>query len=190
MKRFSLIFVILLILVGSILILFIDYSLSFYDVYDLSSANKIDAVVVLTGGKGRLSKAIKIFSEIDSKTLFISGAGESSSIESIFSKEDLAQVDPMKIVLEKDSKSTYENAVHAKQYVLEHQVASFVLVTSNYPMKRALLIFQKTFPDNIDVIPYAIESDNFNLESWWKTPLGLKLAFLEFTKYYWYWFTL
>ena len=40
--------------------------------------------------------------------------------------------------------------------------------------------------ENIEVIPYPIETDNFNLDDWWMSPIGLKLAVSEYVKYLWY----
>jgi uncharacterized SAM-binding protein YcdF (DUF218 family) len=166
---------------------FYEFSLGFYDDY---SVQKSDAVVVLTGGRGRLSPALKLFTETDSKWFLIAGVGEKISLNSIFSSNELNNVDPEKIILEKYSRSTYQNAIHARDILLEKGVRSVILVTSTYHIKRALLIFRSIFPENVYIIPYAVESDNFLSENWWKTAKGLKLAILEYLKYQWYRWTL
>lgn len=163
----------LLILLG---ISFLNFSLSFYDLppTDAVLQNK-DAVVVLTGGKGRLTKALQIFTKTSAKWFLISGVGEATSIESIFSKQELQGIDYNRVILERESKSTLENAEFALDLLLERRVRSVILVTSNYHMTRALYIFQNIFPDNIEIIPYMVESD-----------ITLRFSLTEYFKYWWY----
>ena len=166
---------------------FLNFSLSFYEITPADSDLKNrDAIVVLAGGRGRLPGALALFLKTQSHWLLISGVGEATSIESIFSKRDLQGVDYNRVILERESKSTLENAEYALNILLEKRVRSVVLVTSNYHMKRALYIFQNIFPENIEIISYAIESDNFMLKNWWKTATGLKFLLSEFIKYWWY----
>lgn len=167
----------------------VDYSRSFYHYRQLET-NQVDAIVVLTGGRGRLSRALQLFSEIRAEFLLISGVQQATSLESIFTPEELVPVDRDRIILEKISRSTHENALYAREMLQQHHVRTLLLVTSNYHMRRALFIFQNVFPPNIEIIPYAVESDNFNVESWWRQPWSLTLAFQECLKYWWYRFFL
>ena len=95
-------------------------------------------------------------------------------------------MDKNRIILENLADSTYENALFVRDILVEKGIRSMVLVTSNYHMKRALYIFQEIFPNNIRIIPHAIESENFDLNTWWKNPNGLRIALLEYAKYFWY----
>jgi len=166
-------------------ITFFRFSLRFYE-HQYLVTRKADGVVVLTGGRGRLSEGLRIFRESGASFLFISGVGKVNHVESIFSEEVLAGIDRNRIIMERGSKSTHENALFARDYMIERSVRSIILVTSSYHMQRALYIFQKVFPDNIDMVPFAVSSENFNLESWWMHPSSLKLALLEYFKYGWY----
>ena len=137
-----------------------------------------------------MSKALELFSSSQAKFLYIAGVWEAITLESIFSETELEGIDRSKVILEKKSKTTYENALYAADYMAQNQVRSIVLVTSVYHMKRSTTIFSKVFPPNVDIYSYAIESQNFSLENWWKSPNALRIAFTEFLKYGWYWFTL
>lgn len=167
---------------------FYEFSLSFDEDYSPKKSG-VDAVVVLTGDRGRLSPALKFFRETEAKWFLIAGVGEKSSLNSIFSSEELNNVDQEKILLEKYSRSTYQNATYAREILLEKGVQSLILVTSNYHVKRALFIFRAIFPENVQIIPYGVESGNF-MDSWWKSAKGVKLAILEYLKYQWYRWTL
>lgn len=165
--------------------LFFDFSKDFSRIQQ-PTVQDHSTIIVLTGGKGRLSQALKLFKDTKAETLFIAGAGSRATLTSIFSESELVDVDTTKIVLEKESTSTYENAIQAKHFLIEKGTNSVILVTSNYHMKRAYTIFREVFPDNVDIISYAIESDNFPLDRWWKEPRSFKIAILEFLKYWGY----
>ena len=163
----------------------IDYSKSF-DRYQQLETDQVDAIVVLTGGVGRLSRALQLFSEIQAEFLLISGVEEAASLESIFPAEALSAIDNDRIVLEKTSQSTHENALYAREIMVQRQVHKILLVTSNYHLRRALFIFQQVFPGNIEIVPYAVESDTFHLKGWWRHPRSLRLAVQECLKFWWY----
>jgi uncharacterized SAM-binding protein YcdF (DUF218 family) len=162
-----------------------NYSLSFSEVYDLPGSS-IGAVVVLTGGKGRLSKGVELFSQQGGSLLIISGVEANNSVEAIFTAEELSHIDRDKVYLEKQSKSTHENALNVQRILKEYRFTSIVLVTSNYHMKRALYVFQKILPDNVEIFPYAIESGNFQAATWYFSITSLRVATEEFFKYWWY----
>ncbi|MBI3019210.1 MAG: YdcF family protein [Deltaproteobacteria bacterium] len=145
-----------------------------------------ESIVALTGGKGRLSQALKLLPSSNARLLFISGVGPQVDLQSIFSEEELSGVDASKIYLDPKSTSTYQNALEARHYLIQQGVLSVILVTSNYHMKRSFFIFREVFPPNMNIIPYPIHSDNFNPEEWWRHPPTVKIALTEFVKYGWY----
>ena len=189
MRKFLIVLAVIALVTGFIAYTLTVFSSSFYEHYQIAHVEP-DAVIVLTGGKGRLSSALALFKEADAKFLFILGVSKTAALESIFSQGELSGVKTENIVLDKASQTTYENALYAKDYLDERTVESVVLVTSNYHMKRALFIFESVLPANINIIPYAIGSENFQLNDWWLHPKSLKLAFAEYLKYGWFKLTL
>jgi len=185
MKRILIIMSVCLVLVGSVVLSFVQYSMSFYN-NAILPPHSIEGIVVLTGGKGRLSKALELFTSSQAKFLYIAGVKEATSLEAIFTETELEGVNRSQIILEKTSKTTHENALYARDYMIQNQAGSIVLLTSVYHMKRAAYIFSRVFPANIEIYSYAIESQNFSLEDWWKNPNSLRIAFTEFLKYGWY----
>jgi uncharacterized SAM-binding protein YcdF (DUF218 family) len=145
-----------------------------------------DLIVVLAGGRGRLSESIKLLKAGHAKRLFIAGAGHMARVNSVFDASELEDIDRGQIYLERISKSTYQNALQVRNYVIEHEVSSILLITSNYHMKRAKYIFEEILPQNVSVHVHAIESENFLMIDWWKNPTSLKIAFAEYLKYLWY----
>jgi len=151
--------------------------------YGPSSAGA-DAIVVLTGGRGRTDEGLVLLRKGKAKLLILSGVHRDSDLDSIFLKR-LNSVERGKIVLEKRSGSTYENALEVRKLMLEKGFSSMVLITSGYHIKRAHYTFTKVMPEGVRIEAYSVSSPNFDESRWWKGgSLGLLAA--EFVKYYWY----
>lgn len=147
---------------------------------------QVDFIVVLTGGKGRLLSALNLFHEIEPRGLFISGVGRNVTLRTLFFNVNVSEPERSKIYIEDVSKSTFENAAQTKKFILDHSVRSIVLVTSTYHMKRSLYIFKKVMPKDLLIYPFAIESENFDTDAWWRSFRSTKIAFEEYFKYLWY----
>ncbi len=143
-----------------------------------------DAIVVLTGGKGRVEQGLEILRNGVSPTLILSGVNEAADLDSIF-LDGLGPGERDSIILEKASKSTYENAVECRRLLEEKGYSSIVLVTSAYHMKRAYLIFRRVMPDGVLITPHSVSSPNFDEENWWNWK-SLAILAPEFMKYSWY----
>lgn len=143
-----------------------------------------DAIVVLTGGRGRLDNGLNLFNNGNANYLIIAGAAKDASLESIFSKKGIG-LDAGRIVLEKKSTSTYENALEIKKIIEAMNIKSIILLTSYYHMKRASYTFNRIMPKGIAIYLYPVSTHNFDEKSWWKGEGPVLLAG-EFLKLYWY----
>jgi uncharacterized SAM-binding protein YcdF (DUF218 family) len=63
-------------------------------------------------------------------------------------------VDPSVLILQEDSRTTYEDAVYTAKMLKERDIASFFLVTSAFHMSRAVGCFRKA---GLDPIPYPVD---------------------------------
>ncbi len=177
----------LIILLPVILVACAVYFLfSFFKESDLRAAELKgpDVIVVLTGGKGRVEQGLEFLREGVSPTLILSGVNEAASIDSIFSG-GLKGAERSAIILEKESKSTYENALQVRRLLIERGEKSVLLITSSYHMKRAYAIFSRVMPEDVSILPYRVSSPNYDEKKWWNWN---ELAILtpEFIKYSWY----
>lgn len=143
-----------------------------------------DAIVVLTGGMGRVEEGLSLLRKGKAGLLVLSGVHADADLDSIFLNR-LDKFERPKIVLEKRSGSTFENAVEVKRFMEERGLKSMVLITSAYHMKRAEYIFRKIMPPDIRIEPYRVSTPNFDEERWWHGR-GLMLLLIEFLKFYWY----
>lgn len=149
-----------------------------------SAGKGADAIVVLTGGRGRTAEGLTQFRKGRGGVLILSGVHEDADLDAIFLNR-VNTVERTKIVLEKRSTSTYENALEVRKILEERGLKSMVLITSGYHVKRAHYIFTKIMPPDIKVEAWSVTTPNFDTERWW-TGKSMGLLGLEFLKYYWY----
>ena len=123
-------------------------------------------LIVLTGGNHRIKKSLDIFFKINNseRKLFISGVGRGFNkkiLENLTKgyKKNLEIIDCC-INFEGNSKNTFSNAKESFEWVKSENIDSFILLTNNYHMPRAMLEFKNIFND-FSITPYVfIDKDN------------------------------
>ena len=159
--------------------LFIDFT---YTTFSLRQRDvKTDAIVVLTGGRGRVEEGIRLYRDHRARWLYLVGVDPSVRKGDLFT-ERAGTRDGAEIVLEKSSRNTLENALYTRDLIARHKINSLLLITSRYHMKRAVLIFRSTLPKDIAVYPYPVDSKNLK-QAWWSHGGSFRLLFSEFYKY-------
>ena len=121
----------------------------------------VDAIVVLTGGKGeRIIEGYNQIQNSDHNKLFISGVDDTFNSEVVlvnilnFDREIVECC----IELGYLSQNTYENALETRYWALEKKLNSILLITSRLHMQRAHFLFDQL--SGVNVIPYAVSSKN------------------------------
>jgi uncharacterized SAM-binding protein YcdF (DUF218 family) len=147
-------------------------------------SEEADAIVVLTGGAGRIEEGLMMLRRGRSPKMILSGVHRDADLDSIFIR-GLEEGERVSIILEKSSESTYENALEVKRLFDELGLDSMVLITSVYHMKRAYQTFRRIMPEDVRIEAFPVTSPNFDTERWWGWT-GLTIIFPEFVKYYWY----
>jgi uncharacterized SAM-binding protein YcdF (DUF218 family) len=146
---------------------------------------KVDTIVVLTGGEGRLEHGFGLLQKGLAKRLFVSGVGKASKADILKRLGDPPADLAGRIDLEFRSANTRENARETAAWFNQQNFKSMRLVTSNYHMRRSLLLFGRAMPDvRILADPYVPKGlaskpkepgDNL----WWTNPDGIKLVARE-----------
>ncbi len=144
---------------------------------------KTDAIVVLTGGSGRLHQGLELLAAQRAKRLFVSGVYRGVEVEELLK---LSQQSPQNleccVVLGYEADDTRGNAAETAQWMRQEGFASLRLVTASYHMPRSLLEFGRAMPD-IEIIPHPIMSANFRQDDWWRWPGSAGLLATEYTKF-------
>jgi len=169
----------LIILLLALSIMFIDFA---YKTFSLKQREvKTDAIVVLTGGRGRVEEGFRLYHDEKARWLFFIG------VDPTVKKGDLLQGEHGKerdegIILENVSRNTLENAFYARDLIVKKDIASITLITSRYHMKRATLLFRNLLPKKVTIYPHPIDSKNLQ-QKWWNDGGSFRLLFTEFYKY-------
>lgn len=138
-----------------------------------ADAPSTDAVVVLTGGKGRLEHGVQILRQRKAQRLLVAGADPSVT------KADIARrlggnrrTVSCCIDLGSESVDTRSNAEEAGRWLTKNRYESLRLITSDWHMRRARYEFSRELGDTYQVIPDAV-----------RTEPGFTTLFGEYNKY-------
>lgn len=118
-----------------------------------------DAIVVLTGGPGRIEHAFAALKGRKAKRLLVSGT------DPAVTKADLARrlggnraLVNCCVDLGSESFDTRSNAEEASRWLAKRNYRSFRLVTSDWHMRRALYDFRGVLGDRYDLVPDAVRT--------------------------------
>ena len=162
-----------------------------------------DAIVILTGGQGRLAEGLRLLMTGQGHDLFISGVGEQTTFGELMKKlpelQEFAEhhQDPawQQLYNEKltccvflgyQAKSTIGNAREVADWMRSKNYQSMKLVTSNYHMPRALAELHSIMPTlRIDPNPVAkdVSPDNTLDWPWLVDQKASTKLLIEFHKY-------
>ena len=142
-----------------------------------------DAVVVLTGGSGRLGVGLSLLAQKRAKKLFVSGVYQGVDVAELLriSRQSPRELDCC-VVLGYSADDTAGNAKETAEWMAQEGYASLRLVTANYHMRRSLLEFRRVMPE-VALIPHPVFPPNFKGEEWWRWPGTASLILIEYSKY-------
>lgn len=142
-----------------------------------------DGVVALTGGKDRIGDAVLLLASGQAKRLLITGVNPSTralELQKLIPRGD--EFFPCCVDLGRTAQDTRGNAVETSEWVAKHGFKSLIVVTSAYHMPRTLIEFSRTMPQ-VQFIPYAVQSPNFQVDRWWAHHMSRRLMLSEYVKY-------
>lgn len=177
-------------LLYGVLAIFIAWALGFVlftryiNSFDIDTNTKTDAIIVLTGGRNRISEGIRLLNENLADKLFISGVPENISIGQIEKQAKIKADDENKIELGRKAKNTIENAIETEEWIKKNNIKSIRLVTSSYHIPRSLqeFIVYVTMGNDLEVVLNPIYSPNVN-HKWWKSWGTFRLLMMEYNKF-------
>ncbi len=150
-----------------------------YFTSEKTATTKTDAIIVLTGGSGRISKGLDLLNAKVAPKLFISGVNENVDKDDILAQwENTKSSEPCCISLGFKSTDTISNAQEIKEWSAAQNIDSFYLVTSAYHMPRAKLEINHALSGKT-ILPHPVVSEtvkNNHLQF-------ISLTFGEYNKY-------
>ncbi len=133
---------------------------------------KTDAVLVPTGGPGRIARGLDVLRDGDAEKMFVSGVDpEVKPAE--FADEFDVRAREMRccVTLGFLAVDTRSNAGEAAQWLTSNDIRTVRLVTTDWHMRRAAAELRHSIPDHVAVVEDGVTSD---------TTLGT--LFLEYNK--------
>ena len=121
---------------------------------------KVDAIVVITGVKGRIEHAARLLAEGEGKRLLIAGADPSvRKADLVHRLGGKRRLFDCCVDLGSESVDTRSNAEEAKRWMDRHRFKSLRLVTSDWHMRRARYEFNRQFDPAIKIIPDGVRTE-------------------------------
>ncbi len=142
-----------------------------------------DAIVVLTGGSGRVHRGLQLLAEKRAKKLFISGVYRGVDVQELLRISQRSPSDlECCIALGYEADSTRGNARETASWMREQGLRSLRLVTAAYHMPRSLLEFHRVLP-GAEIVPHPVFPEHVKQRDWWRWPGSASLIVSEYSKY-------
>jgi uncharacterized SAM-binding protein YcdF (DUF218 family) len=142
-----------------------------------------DAIVVLTGGVGRLDAGLHLLAEGRARKLFVSGVYRGVDVSQLLRLSRQAP-DRLQCCIElgHGAVNTAGNAAETARWMRAQGFGSLRLVTSSYHMPRSVLEFRLALP-GAAIIPHPVFSGQVKQAQWWAWPGTASLIVGEYSKY-------
>jgi uncharacterized SAM-binding protein YcdF (DUF218 family) len=143
---------------------------------------KTDAIVVLTGGSGRLDEGLTLLDQGMASKLFISGVYQGVDIQSLLQAYRENPDDLNCCVAIGHAEDTINNAIETAKWARENNIRSLRLVTSAYHMPRSVLEFKHAMPD-VTLVENPVFPAHVKQKKWWAWPGTTGLIVGEYNKF-------
>ncbi|MGF1648991.1 MAG: YdcF family protein [Hyphomicrobiaceae bacterium] len=141
-----------------------------------------DAIVVLTGGGGRIQTGATLLAEGRGQRLLISGVNRQTTSGDIVRLTGLpAAKFACCVDLGYSARNTVGNAEETAQWARASGYRSLIVVTAAYHMPRSMAELYRRMPD-IELYPYPITPLQFSDTVWWLDPVKFRALGSEFVK--------
>ncbi len=138
---------------------------------------KVDVIVVLSGGEGRLEKAMELYeSGYASKLIVSNGLADNLWAEAA------QHLPSSSIILEKKADSTYESAVYVKKLMKKYKFHSVIIVSSDFHMRRVKYNFQRVYKGSDHELIYVASDTSYNPIVWWMNKRSFGITISEYVK--------
>jgi uncharacterized SAM-binding protein YcdF (DUF218 family) len=120
---------------------------------------KTDAIVAVTGGTGRIERAIEVLAEGKAKRVLISGADPSVTKADLIERLGNGRLVRCCVDLGSESVDTRSNAEEAQRWLARRKYRSLRLVTNDWHMRRAAYEFRRAMGGKYEVVQDAVRTE-------------------------------
>ena len=157
-----------------------------FPTHNEDQVSKTDAIVVLTGGSGRVNAGLALLEKKLAAKLFVSGVYQGIDVRKLL---QIARRNPDSLGARigiGNAVNTTENAIETAVWASQNQIGSIRLVTAVYHMPRSILEFRHVMP-NIKIIHNPVFPSHVKVLEWWAWPGTSALFIREYNKFLMAW---
>lgn len=142
-----------------------------------------DAIVVLTGGPGRLDIGIDLLDRGLAPRMLISGVSPGVDLNDILGEtRGPARVADGRIALDHAPIDTYGNSIETARWAEREGIGSVRIVTGYYHMPRSLFLFRRAMPE-ATLVPHPVYPRALPREAWWRLGQSTRILHDQYVKY-------
>ncbi|MEK3966612.1 YdcF family protein [Paenibacillus sp. FSL H7-0323] len=147
------------------------------------SPKQSDAIIVLSGGQGRVEKAAELYKAGYAPYIILSNAKESTSKSGDMVQTALALGIPQDVIYtENAADSTYQNAEYTLPIMKEYGFKSAIVVSSDFHMRRVKFLFGRVYKKSEIELTYVGSASGYNAKRWWSDRKSRETTFNEYVK--------
>ncbi|WP_339287812.1 YdcF family protein [Paenibacillus sp. FSL E2-0201] len=142
-----------------------------------------DAIIVLSGGQGRVEQAVELYKAGYAPYIILSNAKESTSKSGDMLQTALNLGIPQDVIYtENAAESTYQNAEFTLPIMKERDFKSAIVVSSDFHMRRIKVLFAGVFKKSDIELTYIGSASGYNAKRWWSDRKSRETTFNEYVK--------
>ncbi|QUL53897.1 YdcF family protein [Paenibacillus tritici] len=147
------------------------------------SPRPADAIIVLSGGGGRVEQGVQLFEQGYAPQLLLSNAKEGAGPAGDMRETALSLGIPEDAILAEDAaQSTYQNAQFTLPIMQQQGFKSAIVVSSDFHMRRVKFIFDHVYKNSGIELTYIGADSGYNAKTWWSDRYSRETIFNEYTK--------
>jgi uncharacterized SAM-binding protein YcdF (DUF218 family) len=137
-----------------------------------ASGARTDAIVVPTGGQGRIERGLEVLGRGHARAMLVTGVARAVKPAEFAAQYEVpARLMDCCVTLGFAAVNTRGNAAETAEWMHERHFASLRLVTTDWHMRRAALELEAALPPDVRVVEDAVRSRP-----------GMRILFLEYHK--------
>jgi len=117
-----------------------------------------DAIVVLTGGPGRIQRGLAMLKTGHARRMLVSGVDRRVRPEDLENAFHAGPILLARVDLGRSAVDTRSNALETRRWIADHNYKSIRLVTTDWHMRRARFELRQVLRD-VTVVPDAVKSE-------------------------------
>jgi len=117
-----------------------------------------DAIVVLTGGPGRIQRGLAMLKTGHARRMLVSGVDRRVRPEDLENAFHAGPILLARVDLGRSAVDTRSNALETRRWIADHHYKSIRLVTTDWHMRRARFELRQVLSD-VTVVPDAVKSE-------------------------------